>query len=55
MVIPAAPTSVGWYRYGAAPSDARGNTVSPATSPPGKTAPAHWPPCAGPSRACASP
>ena len=27
MVIPAAPTSVGWYRYGAAPSDARGNTV----------------------------
>ena len=27
MVIPAAPTSVGWYRYGAAPGDARGNTV----------------------------
>ncbi|HYN65440.1 MAG TPA: class F sortase [Ornithinibacter sp.] len=27
MVIPAAPTSVGWYRYGSAPSDARGNTV----------------------------
>ena len=27
MVIPAAPTSVGWYRYGAAPSDALGNTV----------------------------
>lgn len=27
MVIPAAPTSVGWYRFGSAPSDARGNTV----------------------------
>ena len=27
MVIPAAPTSVGWYRYGAAPGDALGNTV----------------------------
>ena len=27
MVIPAAPTSVGWYRYGAAPSDPQGNTV----------------------------
>lgn len=27
MVIPAAPTSVGWYRYGAAPGEARGNTV----------------------------
>jgi hypothetical protein len=27
MVIPAAPTSVGWYRYGAAPEDSRGNTV----------------------------
>jgi hypothetical protein len=27
MVIPAAPTSVGWYRYGAAPGDPEGNTV----------------------------
>jgi hypothetical protein len=27
MVIPAAPTSVGWYRYGSAPSDPAGNTV----------------------------
>lgn len=27
MVIPAEPTSVGWYRYGAAPEDERGNTV----------------------------
>lgn len=27
MVIPAAPTSVGWYRYGAAPADRAGNTV----------------------------
>ncbi|MBM6402278.1 class F sortase [Phycicoccus sonneratiae] len=27
MVIPAAPTSVGWYRYGAAPSDPVGHTV----------------------------
>jgi sortase (surface protein transpeptidase) len=27
MVIPAAPTSVGWYRYGSAPGDAEGNTV----------------------------
>jgi Sortase domain len=27
MVIPAAPTSVGWYRYGSAPSDRAGNTV----------------------------
>jgi Sortase domain len=27
MVIPAAPTSVGWYRYGAAPADPEGHTV----------------------------
>ncbi len=27
MVIPAAPTSVGWYRYGRAPSDPTGHTV----------------------------
>ncbi|GAA4399557.1 class F sortase [Fodinibacter luteus] len=27
MVIPAEPTSVGWYRYGSAPEDDRGNTV----------------------------
>ena len=27
MVIPAAPTSVGWYRFGGAPADAKGNTV----------------------------
>lgn len=27
MVIPAEPTSVGWYRYGSAPQDERGNTV----------------------------
>lgn len=27
MVIPAAPTSVGWYRFGSAPGDAYGNTV----------------------------
>jgi sortase (surface protein transpeptidase) len=27
MVIPAAPTSVGWYRYGRAPSDTTGHTV----------------------------
>lgn len=27
MVIPAEPTSVGWYRYGSAPQDAQGNTV----------------------------
>ncbi|MGL5865170.1 MAG: sortase domain-containing protein [Dermatophilaceae bacterium] len=27
MVIPAAPTSVGWYRYGSAPSSKAGNTV----------------------------
>ena len=27
MVIPAAPTSVGWYRFGSAPADAKGNTV----------------------------
>jgi len=27
MVIPAAPTSVGWYRYGSAPGDPAGNTV----------------------------
>jgi sortase (surface protein transpeptidase) len=27
MVIPAAPTSVGWYRYGAAPADPAGTTV----------------------------
>jgi len=27
MVIPAAPTSVGWYRFGSAPGDAHGNTV----------------------------
>lgn len=27
MVIPAEPTSVGWYRYGSAPEDERGNTV----------------------------
>ncbi|QKE83429.1 class F sortase [Arthrobacter sp. NEB 688] len=27
MVIPAAPTSVGWYRYGSAPSTPRGHTV----------------------------
>ncbi len=27
MVIPAAPTSVGWYRYGSAPDDPEGNTV----------------------------
>ena len=27
MVIPAAPSSVGWYRYGSAPGDAKGNTV----------------------------
>ena len=27
MVIPAEPTSVGWYRYGSAPQDEQGNTV----------------------------
>lgn len=27
MVIPAAPTSVGWYRFGSAPADAAGSTV----------------------------
>jgi sortase (surface protein transpeptidase) len=27
MVIPASPTSVGWYRYGPAPADPGGNTV----------------------------
>ena len=27
MVIPAAPTSVGWYRFGSAPADPEGNTV----------------------------
>lgn len=27
MVIPAAPTSVGWYRFGSAPADAAGTTV----------------------------
>lgn len=27
MVIPAAPTSVGWYRYGPAPASPEGNTV----------------------------
>ena len=27
MVIPAAPTSVGWYKYGPAPSDPSGHTV----------------------------
>ena len=27
MVIPAEPTSVGWYRYGSAPGDPEGNTV----------------------------
>ncbi|WP_299447887.1 class F sortase [uncultured Phycicoccus sp.] len=27
MVIPAAPTSVGWYRFGPAPADPEGNTV----------------------------
>lgn len=27
MVIPASPTSVGWYRYGPAPADPEGNTV----------------------------
>ncbi|MBD3782253.1 MAG: class F sortase [Micrococcales bacterium] len=27
MVIPAAPTSVGWYRFGRAPGDAVGHTV----------------------------
>ena len=27
MVIPAEPTSVGWYRYGSAPADPEGNTV----------------------------
>jgi LPXTG-site transpeptidase (sortase) family protein len=27
MVIPAARTRVGWYRYGSAPDDAEGNTV----------------------------
>lgn len=27
MVIPAEPTSVGWYRYGSAPSDGEGHTV----------------------------
>ena len=27
MVIPAAPTSVGWYRFGSAPADAKGTTV----------------------------
>lgn len=27
MVIPAAPTSVGWYRYGSTPTDTSGNTV----------------------------
>ncbi|MGL5929596.1 MAG: class F sortase [Dermatophilaceae bacterium] len=27
MVIPAAPTAVGWYRYGASPSSKAGNTV----------------------------
>ncbi len=27
MVIPAAPTRVGWYRYGSAPTDPEGHTV----------------------------
>lgn len=27
MVIPAAPTSVGWYRFGSAPADTEGTTV----------------------------
>ncbi len=27
MVIPAAPTSVGWYRFGSAPTDPEGHTV----------------------------
>lgn len=27
MVIPAAPTSVGWYEFGSAPADAEGTTV----------------------------
>ncbi len=27
MVIPAAPTSVGWYRFGSAPADTAGHTV----------------------------
>ncbi|QIM21783.1 class F sortase [Phycicoccus sp. HDW14] len=27
MVIPASPTSVGWYRYGSAPADPLGHTV----------------------------
>ncbi|MGF1646179.1 MAG: class F sortase [Kineosporiaceae bacterium] len=27
MVIPASPTSVGWYQYGSAPADPAGNTV----------------------------
>lgn len=27
MVIPAAPTSVGWYEYGSAPADPEGHTV----------------------------
>jgi hypothetical protein len=27
MVIPAAPTRVGWYRYGSAPADPQGHTV----------------------------
>lgn len=27
MVIPASPTSVGWYQYGPAPADPEGNTV----------------------------
>ena len=27
MVIPAAPTRVGWYRYGSAPADPEGHTV----------------------------
>ncbi len=27
MVIPAEPMSVGWYRFGSAPADPRGNTV----------------------------
>ncbi|WP_377639788.1 class F sortase [Oryzobacter terrae] len=27
MVIPAAPTSVGWYRFGSAPADPEGHTV----------------------------
>ena len=27
MVIPAAPTSVGWYQYGSAPGDPEGHTV----------------------------